>query len=315
MINTLKHKVILNKQSYEEPIVMNQYNREVPYKFILFQPDGTPYNVLTTDIIKLEILINTIAIIKSTGFTINNNEVSFTLDREISLNSGKGTFNLIIENSTNNSRVASFKRDIVIEQNSISEGTIPGTLVITAIEELDNKINEVTKLIQRNADLINTGGAATKADLNIVNNRVDVNTNTIKTLKADNYHASGFSQTQQSPYLFINLGQLEVGNHILNLQLTDTGNPNYLITFAIMISVAIGYNSAEQAVKRLLTFNILNKQHANTRLTEDKIGFVFAETTTSEIGTGIPYSVRCNINYANARVNLNNVNCINLNRL
>lgn len=137
-------KVHLNSNKYQAPIVINQYNRNIPFVFEVFQ-DGTPVVIGDSDIIKIEMALGNTAIIKSTGFTIDGNKVSWTLDREISLNSGRGTFNFVIENN-DNTRVSSRKIDITVESNSIDEKTQSSSLIVTVMEKLQNLITNASNI-------------------------------------------------------------------------------------------------------------------------------------------------------------------------
>lgn len=138
-------KVQLNSNKYQAPIVINQYNRNIPFVFEVFNQDGTPVAISDSDIIKIEMALGNIAIIKSTGFTIEGNKVSWALDREISLNSGNGTFNFIIEDS-NNTRVSSSKIDIVVKSNSIDENTSSSSFIVTVMEKLQGLITNASKI-------------------------------------------------------------------------------------------------------------------------------------------------------------------------
>lgn len=138
-------KVFLNSNKYQAPIVINQYNRNIPFVFEVFNQDGTPVAISDSDIIKIEMALGNVAIIKSTGFTIEGNKVSWLLDREISLNSGNGTFNFIIEDS-NNTRVSSSKIDIIVESNSIDENTQSSSFIVTVMEKLQGLITNASKI-------------------------------------------------------------------------------------------------------------------------------------------------------------------------
>ena len=182
MIQQQSIEVFLNKNRYEAPIIFNQYDKNIPFIFELYNPDGSPYNFLTTDVIKVEININNIIAIISTGFQIEDNKVTCYLSREVTLNAGKGLLNVAIENATDNSRVASFSREIVVEKNCVSEDDVSTQLTISAKEELDNKITEATALINQNSELLSDGAAATKTELNTVDNKANDNTSSIGTL-------------------------------------------------------------------------------------------------------------------------------------
>lgn len=137
-------EVHLNSDKYQAPIVINQYNRNIPFVFEVFNQDGTPAVINSNDIIKIEMALGNIAIIKSTGFTIEGNTVSWLLDREISLNSGNGTFNFILEDS--NTRVSSSKIDVIVQSNSIDEKTTPSSFLITVMEKLQGLITNASKI-------------------------------------------------------------------------------------------------------------------------------------------------------------------------
>ena len=159
-------EVHLNSNKYQAPIVINQYNRNIPFVFEVFNQDGTPVVISDSDIIKIEMALGNIAIIKSTGFTIEGNKVSWALDREISLNSGNGTFNFILEDS--NTRVSSSKIDIVVQSN-----TVPSPLKVTVTEELNKAITKATEVKKETENLIITGNAATKGEVAEANTRID----------------------------------------------------------------------------------------------------------------------------------------------
>lgn len=154
--------ITLNKQEITKPLMINQYSKNFDYKLVIFNSDGSPYQFKSGDYIVMEIAIKEVAIILSnTDFTIVDNTATFKMPREVTLNSGKGTYNVSIVNDTDNSRIACFSKEIVVKSNSIDEGTVSTDLIITAIENLNNatvvansKLTELNQAIA-NGDLDN----------------------------------------------------------------------------------------------------------------------------------------------------------------
>lgn len=144
-VNPIKFKVYFNKKQYESILVINQYNRYVPYIVEVFDADGTPYEFTDKDIIKLEIAIGNTAIIKSTGFAVDGNKVAWQLDREISLKSGKGSFNFVVE-CEDGSRISSYKIPVVVESNSIDESVIQPGITILLMEDLQELITQGSEI-------------------------------------------------------------------------------------------------------------------------------------------------------------------------
>ena len=152
-VKPIRLKVYFNKKQYESILVINQYNRYVPYIVEVFDADGTPYEFTDKDIIKLEIAIGNTAIIKSTGFAVDGNKVAWQLDREIALNSGTGSLNFVIEGE-DGSRISSYKIPVTVESSSINESTTQPEITILLIEDLQELITKAST-IYNDANLSN----------------------------------------------------------------------------------------------------------------------------------------------------------------
>lgn len=137
-------------------IRFNQYDRNYPFYIKL-----NNYVPTTGDIVKIEWTINSTALIQTDYITIDNNVLTVNLPREIALNDGRGYFNVVVENTINNSRRATFKSDFEIVGNSINEDTVTTELVETTVEKLINQENSsnavYNKLVEatNNAELNN----------------------------------------------------------------------------------------------------------------------------------------------------------------
>ena len=275
MIQQQSIEVFLNKNRYEAPIIFNQYDKNIPFIFELYNPDGSPYNFLTTDVIKVEININNIIAIISTGFQIEDNKVTCYLSREVTLNAGKGLLNVAIENATDNSRVASFSREIVVEKNCVSEDDVSTQLTISAKEELDNKITEATALINQNSELLSDGAAATKTELNTVDNKANDNTSSIGTLtnletteksnlvEAVNEVKNNLDTANTN--IQANKKNIETNTQDINTLKTKTNTSTSSVTLAYNVSVISGWQNIIRKINGYvyLDFGLVTSNTAN----------------------------------------------------
>ena len=151
----------LGKKSFVN-VVFNQIDKNVDDTITLEN-----YTFKTGDIAKIEWYINGHVYIQ-TDITITGNVLSFKRNRNVTAIAGTGTFNVAIENATNNYRQATLKEDFKVIKNSINEDDVSEELAENTIEQLQNeetKANTVkTALIEAtdNADLNNY---AKKTDL------------------------------------------------------------------------------------------------------------------------------------------------------
>ncbi|MDP4146111.1 MAG: hypothetical protein Q8936_16745 [Bacillota bacterium] len=144
MIDVQSFDFYLNKKVTDEPIRLNQYDRKVPFKFNLYQPDGSAY-IIGNDIPKIEMVVGSTIIIISTGITISSNSISFVIPREAALNSETGIFNVIVESIDGTERVGTFCRDIIVESNAIDENAASSALITSVIEDLQSNVTTATK--------------------------------------------------------------------------------------------------------------------------------------------------------------------------
>lgn len=129
------------------------------------------YEYKSGDVASIEFCINNkTAIIQSTDISIEEDTVVFKLLREVTLNSGKGYFNVVISNSNDNSRTSNFKAELEIVGNSIDENTVSSAFIVTAKEELDTTITEAGKKITELNTLIES---TTVTELNGKVDKVD----------------------------------------------------------------------------------------------------------------------------------------------
>ena len=107
---------------------INQYSKGFNVKCKLLN-----YTYAEGDTASIEFNINNkIYFIQTTDITIEDDIVTFKVAREVTLNAGKGFFNVVITNG--NTRVSNFKANIEIISNSIDENTVSSAFIITAKE-------------------------------------------------------------------------------------------------------------------------------------------------------------------------------------
>ena len=129
---------------------LNQYDRNIPIEIELIN-----YNYVNGDIAKIEWIINNKVALIQTDIKITDNILTLKLRREVTLNAGHGFFNVVIENTNDDSRIATFKSELTIEGNSINEDTTSTQLAETTIEQLqkeetnaNNVLNNLTSAIE-----------------------------------------------------------------------------------------------------------------------------------------------------------------------
>ena len=121
---------------------LNQYSKGFNVKCKLLN-----YSCTEGDTASVEFNINDkLYYIQSTDVAIKDNTVVFKVNREVTLNSGKGYFNVVIANG--DVRTSNFKANLEIISNSIDENTVSSAFVVTAKEELYNSISNATNKIE-----------------------------------------------------------------------------------------------------------------------------------------------------------------------
>ena len=173
---------------------LNQYSKGFYVKCKLLN-----YTYTEGDIASVEYNINNkLYYIQSTDISIDEDTVIFRVNREVTLNSGKGYFNVVITNR--DIRTSNFKANLEIIGNSIDENTISSAFVVTAKEELDNSISNATdKITELNNLISNTTieGLNSKVDkvdgkglssndfTDEYKNKIDTNSSNIATLQTE----------------------------------------------------------------------------------------------------------------------------------
>ena len=173
---------------------LNQYSKGFYIKCKLIN-----YTYAEGDIASIEFNINDkLYYIQSTDIIIEEDTVIFRVNREVTLNSGKGYFNVVITNG--DIRTSNFKADVEIIGNSIDENTVSSTFIVTAKEELDTTITEAdTKITELNTLIESTTvtelngkvdkeegkGLSTNDFTDAYKTKIDTNSSNIATLQTE----------------------------------------------------------------------------------------------------------------------------------
>ena len=173
---------------------LNQYSKGFYIKCKLLN-----YTYTEGDTATIEYNINNkLYYIQSTDVAIKDNTVVFKVNREVTLNSGKGYFNVVITNG--DVRTSNFKANLEIIGNSIDENTVSSAFVVTAKEELDNSIsnatNKITELnnlisnttiegLNSKVDKVDGKGLSANDFTNEYKTKIDTNSSNIATLQTE----------------------------------------------------------------------------------------------------------------------------------
>lgn len=173
---------------------LNQYSKGFNVKCKLLN-----YTYTEGDTATIEYNINNkLYYIQSTDISIENNTVIFKVNREVTLNSGKGYFNVVISNG--DIRTSNFKANLEIIGNSIDENTVSSAFIVTAKEELDTTITEAdTKITELNTLIESTTvtqlngkvdkeegkGLSTNDFTDVYKTKIDDNVTNIATLQTE----------------------------------------------------------------------------------------------------------------------------------
>ena len=173
---------------------LNQYSKGFNVKCKLIN-----YSYTEGDTATVEFNINDkLYYIQSTDLEIDEDTVTFRVNREVTLNSGKGFFNVVITNG--DVRTSNFKANLEIISNSIDENTVSSAFIITAKEDLDNsitsatyKITELNNLISNTTieglnnkvDKVDGKGLSTNGFTNAYKTKIDTNSSNIATLQTE----------------------------------------------------------------------------------------------------------------------------------
>ena len=174
----IRMSVYLGKTVMYEPLVIGQYNRELPIVFDLYNMDSTKHNITNTEVVKVELTINETSIIKFTNIECSDNKISFVINREVTINAGTGTLVVTVEDSTDHSRITSSNMDVIIEESPINEESIEppvlGIYMTDFQDAITDAVNANNALLDTFADAQEVANTliSTTASANAINSQL-----------------------------------------------------------------------------------------------------------------------------------------------
>ena len=148
-------------QERNQFVQFNQYDRNKQVEITLAN-----YTYVSGDVATIEWKINNIKHIQSV--TLNSNKITFNIDREVTIEEGEGTFNVIISNTKDSRREGTIKNKYYVVANSIKEDDVSTELTETTIENLQKEETKATTVLNNLNKAIESGKLddyATKTEL------------------------------------------------------------------------------------------------------------------------------------------------------
>ena len=127
-------------QERNQFVQFNQYDRNKQVEITLAN-----YTYVSGDVATIEWKINNIKHIQSV--TLNSNKITFNIDREVTIEEGEGTFNVIISNTKDSRREGTIKNKYYVVANSIKEDDVSTELTETTIEQLQKEETKATTVL------------------------------------------------------------------------------------------------------------------------------------------------------------------------
>lgn len=137
-------------QERNQFVQFNQYDRNKQVEITLAN-----YTYVSGDVATIEWKINNIKHIQSV--TLNSNKITFNIDREVTIEEGEGTFNVIISNTLDSRREGTIKNKYYVVANSIKEDDVSTELTETTIEQLQKEETKATTVLDNLNKAIENG--------------------------------------------------------------------------------------------------------------------------------------------------------------
>lgn len=166
----MEYNLDFTQESWESHICKQYDNRII--KINLFD-NSQPYDLSNKTLIlnacnsKGNIIIQTEDILKF------ENQITIQLNEEMTKVDGPLLLELCIQDGTK--QITTFTFKLTIKRSVLNQGNVDTPIYIDVIDILNDKITEATKVKLQTEKLIQTGGAATKGELQQVNAQLDTN--------------------------------------------------------------------------------------------------------------------------------------------
>lgn len=135
-------------------------------------------------------------IIQNTDIVKENNKINAELDRDFSRVPGTTKIEIVLVESSKQNTTFSFYLEVV---GSVIRGAVQSSNTATILEALDNKIIEAGQVKQETEELVQSGGAATKGEVQEINASLEQNMNIISgIISVKNFGAKGDGVTNDT---------------------------------------------------------------------------------------------------------------------
>lgn len=137
--------------------------------------NGLPYELTGATLVLKGKTHNNSGITQTENITISKNVATIKMNRNFARVPGVCEVELLI--SKNGVNISTFTFNLHVKASVLTSANLNQTLVVDTIEVLENKILQATKVKEDTEQLIQSGGAATKVDIQKVNEQLDSKAN------------------------------------------------------------------------------------------------------------------------------------------
>ena len=230
-------------------------------------------------------------IIQNTDIVKENNKINAELDRDFSRVPGTTKIEIVLVESSKQNTTFSFYLEVV---GSVIRGAVQSSNTATILEALDNKIIEAGQVKQETEELVQSGGAATKGEVQEINASLEhINTKKVDAEYVNNKIGNIVSGTPKGTYANLNALKTAKPTGDSGIYITtDNGNWNYWngttwVSGGVYQSTGIGSYSIKNDK---YSFNSIFHHNLEFSPTEGKIGknlfdMAFIETSKRIDGT------------------------------
>ena len=124
-------------------------------------------------------------VIQNTDITKANNKITANLVRDFTRVEGKTKIEIVLVESSKQNTTFSFYLEVV---GSVIRGAVQSSNTATILEALDNKIIEAGQVKQETEELVQSGGAATKGEVQEINAHLEQITTNLSNTIENNYN-------------------------------------------------------------------------------------------------------------------------------
>lgn len=160
-------KISINLDTCKEnfiPVKCKQ-NDDLTLEAFIYE-NGLELNLTNKEITIQALKSDNTYIIQNTSITKENNKIVADLIRDFSRIAGKTEIEIVLTESSKQNTTFSFCLEVV---GSVIRGAVQSSNTATILEALDNKIIEAGQVKQETEELVQSGGAATKGEVQEIN--------------------------------------------------------------------------------------------------------------------------------------------------